>query len=179
MKPKPTNQSFNPAVLPMEYQPRAIHAFDDQHARHYLIPGKIFVAAQPFAITTIVGSGVALCLWDSEHRIGGANHFMLPEGPDYDKESTRYGNISNPALLQRLSKLGANPKALEAKVFGGSLPKVNFGQEVGHVGDRNVQTVLHFLKLHGIRLVHSDVGGTRGRKIVFHTDDGRTWAESL
>ena len=47
MNSKPKTQPFNPAVLPMEYLPRVTYAFDDKHTRHYLIPGKIFVAAQP------------------------------------------------------------------------------------------------------------------------------------
>src|SRR5258708_15953749 len=96
---KPKTQSFNPAVLPMEYLPHVLDASDDKHARHYLIPGKIFAAAQPFAISTIVGSGVALCLWDSERAIGGANHVILPEGPEDSPNPTRYANLPNPALL--------------------------------------------------------------------------------
>src|SRR5215475_5920107 len=98
MTSKPKMQAFNPAVLPMEYLPRIPYASDDKHTRHYLIPGKIFVAAQPFAISTIVGSGVALCLWDSAQCIGGVNHYMLPQGPDDDPNATRYGNVANPVL---------------------------------------------------------------------------------
>jgi chemotaxis protein CheD len=163
----------------MEFRPRIPHASDGSHTRHYLIPGKIFVAAQPFAISTIVGSGVVLCLWDSVHRIGGANHSMLPEGPDDGQNSTRYGSIANPALLQRMLELGADPKTLEAKIFGGSLPKLTFAHGKGHLGDRNVLIVTSFLNVKGIRLVGSDVGGIRGRKVIFQTDDGQTWAESL
>ena len=163
----------------MEYRPRIPHASDGSHTRHYLIPGKIFVAAQPFAISTIVGSGVVLCLWDSGHRIGGANHFMLPEGPDDGQNSTRYGSIANPALLQRLLELGADPKALEAKIFGGSLPKITFANRESHLGDRNVRIATYFLNEKGIRLVQCDVGKTRGRKVVFQTDDGYSWAEPL
>jgi chemotaxis receptor (MCP) glutamine deamidase CheD len=33
--------------------------------------------------------------------------------------------------------------------------------------------------MNGIRLVHSEVGGTHGRKLVFHTDDGQAWSEQL
>jgi chemotaxis protein CheD len=179
MNPKSKTQGFNPAVLPMEYLPRIPYASDDKHTRHYLIPGKIFVAAQPFAISTIVGSGIALCLWDSVHHIGGANHFMLPEGPDDNANATRYGNIANPTLLQKLQDLGAEVKSLEAKIFGGSLPNVTFNNTEGHLGDRNVEVVTRFLNLNGIRLVQSDVGGTRGRKVIFQTDDGRTWTEQL
>ena len=179
MNSKPKSQIFNPAVLPMEYLPRIPYAFDDKHTRHYLIPGKIFVAAQPFAITTIVGSGIALCLWDSERGIGGANHFMLPQGPEDGENATRYANIANPALLKRMLTLGAEPRTLEARIFGGSLPNVNFGNEKDHLGDVNVKTVTHFLKMNDIRLVQSDIGGTRGRKLIFQTDDGRAWSEQL
>jgi len=179
MSSKPKSQTFNPAVLPMEYLPRIPYAFDDKHARHYLIPGKIFVAAQPFAISTILGSGVALCLWDPDRGIGGANHVMLPEGPEESDNATRYANVANPALLKRMLGLGAEPNRLEAKIFGGSLPNVTFGNEKDHLGDRNVKAATHFLKMNGIRVAQKDVGGTRGRKLIFQTDDGRSWSELL
>ncbi len=176
---KTKTQSFNPAVLPMEYLPRVLDASDDKHARHYLIPGKIFAAAQPFAISTIIGSGVALCLWDSENHIGGANHFILPDGPEDSVNAARYANVANPALLKRMLDLGAQLRSLEARIFGGSLPAVTFSSGGDCVGERNVHTVTHFLKLNSIRIVQSEVGGTQGRKLVFHTDDGKTWSELL
>lgn len=179
MTAKPKMQAFNPAVLPMEYLPRIPYASDDKHTRHYLIPGKIFAAAQPFAITTILGSGVSLCLWDSALGIGGANHVMLAEGPEESENATRYANIGNPALLKRMLSMGAEIKTLEAKIFGGSLPNVSFGSDRVHMGEMNVKATTHFLQMNGIRLVQNEVGGTRGRKLVFHTDDGRAWSEQL
>jgi chemotaxis protein CheD len=176
---KPKTPSFNPAMLPMEYLPRVPAPPDDKHARHYLIPGKVFAAAQPFAISTIVGSGVALCLWDSVQHIGGANHFMLPEGPENSENATRYANVANPALLQRMVDLGAERANLEARIFGGSIPGVTFSNGGECLGDRNVQVAIHFLKMNGIRLVQSEVGGTQGRKLVFHTDDGHAWSDQL
>ncbi len=166
-------------MLPVEFRPRLPFASDDQHTHHYLIPGKVFAAAQPFSISTIVGSGVVLCLWDSACRIGGANHFMLPEGREGSADETRYGNVANPTLLQRLLDLGASLKTLEAKIFGGSLPIAKFGHAAGHLGDHNVQITTQFLAAKGIRLVLSEVGGRRGRKVIFQTDDGRTWVEQL
>jgi chemotaxis protein CheD len=172
-------KSFNPAVLPMEYLPRNLGAPDDKHGRHYLIPGTIFAAAQPFAISTIVGSGVVVCLWDSAHDVGGANHFMLPEGPEGSENATRYANVANPALLQRMLDLGAERETLEARIFGGSLPQLTFGNGGNRLGERNVQVATQFLNMSGIRLVQREVGGTRGRKLVFHTDDGRAWVDQL
>jgi chemotaxis protein CheD len=179
MTSKPKMQTFNPAVLPMEYLPRIPQASDDTHTRHYLIPGKIFVAAQPFAISTILGSGVALCMWDTALGIGGANHVMLPEGPETSENASRYANVANPALLQRLLGLGAEPKTLEAKLFGGSMPKVTSGKGKSHLGELNVKAATQFLQLNGIRLTHSEVGGSRGRKLIFHTDDGRFWSKEI
>ena len=176
---KPKMQAFNPAVLPMEYRPRIPSASDEKHTRHYLIPGKLFAAAQPFAITTILGSGIALCLWDSALCIGGANHVMLAEGPEESDNATRYANVAHPALLQRLIDLGAEIKTIEAKVFGGSLPNCSFGNDKSHLGDLNLQATMDFLRKQKIRVVQTDVGGTRGRKLVFHTDDGRSWLEQL
>jgi chemotaxis protein CheD len=170
-------QSSAMAVLPMEYLPRIPYASDDKHARHYLIPGKVFAASHPFAISTIVGSSVVLCLWDSECHIGGASHFLLPEGPE--EHATRYANVANPALLQRMLELSAGHKTLEAKIFGGSQTSVTFGNSGDSVGERNVHATTSFLTTNNIRLIQREVGGTHGRKLVFHTDDGLTWWEEL
>ena len=170
---------FNPAVLPMEFRPRMAHASDEEHTKHYLIPGKVFATAQPFAISTIVGSGVAVFLWDSVNKVGGANHFMLPEGPESGENAMRYGNVANPALLQRMLDLGAERRNLEAKIFGGSVSGINFGGEGERLGERNLQTAEKFLRMNGIRVVYNEVGGIRGRKVVFQTDDGRAWSDEL
>ena len=179
MNPRPKPPSFNPAVLPMEYFPRIAHVSDDKHTKHYLIPGKIFATSQPFAISTIVGSGVVLCLWDSVNKIGGINHFMLPEGPENSETAARYANVANPALLQKMLDLGADRGSMEARIFGGSLPGISFGGEGEHLGDRNVEAANHFLEMNRIRVTRSEVGGTHGRKLVFHTDDGKAWSEEL
>jgi chemotaxis receptor (MCP) glutamine deamidase CheD len=59
------------------------------------------------------------------------------------------------------------------------LPAVTFSSGGDCVGERNVQVVTYFLKMNSIRLVQSEVGGTRGRKLVFQTDDGRAWSDQL
>jgi chemotaxis protein CheD len=104
---------------------------------------------------------------------------MLAEGPAESDNSNRYANVGHPALLDKLLNLGAKIKTLEAKIFGGSLPNCSFGNEKSHMGQLNVQATVHFLQGKGIRVVQNEVGGTRGRKLVFHTDDGRAWSEKL
>ena len=166
-------------TLPLEYFPRISSVSDARHGRHYLIPGQIFVSPQPFAVTTIVGSGCALCLWDPTTGIGGAGHFIFPEGPENDLDPGRYGNHAGKNLLQRLLDLGADPEKLQAKLYGGTHPKVTFGNTRECLGHRNVKLAIHFLQEKGIHLVESEVGGTQGRKLVFQTDDGQAWSQQL
>ncbi|HXZ29378.1 MAG TPA: chemotaxis protein CheD [Terriglobales bacterium] len=166
-------------TLPQEYYPRLAEAGDVPRGRHYLIPGQIFASPQPFAITTIVGSGCALCLWDPSTGIGGACQFVFPDGPEDGLDPARYGNHATAALLQRLLDLGADPGALQAKLYGGAHPKITFGNARECLGHRNVKVAIHFLKEKNIRLVESEVGGTQGRKLVFQTDDGRAWWQRL
>lgn len=179
MNSRPKNPQFNPAVLPMEFRPRMAFVSDDKHTRHYLIPGKVFASNQPFAVSTIVGSGITVCLWDAVHKIGGVNHFMLPEGSEGGENATRFGNVANPALLSKMLDLGAQPKNLEAKIFGGSLSGISFGAEGERLGERNLHAAEHFLRMNGIRVVQNETGGTHGRKLVFQTDDGKAWCEEL
>ena len=64
-----------------------------------------------------------------------------------------------------------NCKATSAKVFGGArmLSQLSFGM----ISERNVAVAREFLRKHGIRIVAEDVGGARGRKILFHTKSGK------
>ena len=44
----------------------------------YITQGEDAVGADPeTVITTILGSCISICLWDSEARVGGMNHLLL------------------------------------------------------------------------------------------------------
>jgi chemotaxis protein CheD len=171
--------TFNPAALPKDSTNSVSGEVPEGYIKHYLIPGKIFVAAAPHAITTILGSGVSICLWDPSTGIGGANHFLLPEGPTSDANATRYANTANERLITEIVALGAKIGSLQAKVFGGSQPAISFGNTEESLGDRNVQVATHFLVAKGIPVKERHIGGTRGRKYIFFTDNGSVWTQQL
>lgn len=176
---KPKFPTPNHEVLPMEYTSRLSALVDEKHAKRYLMPGNLVAASKPTAVTVIVGSGVALCLWDSVKGIGGANHVLLPEGSEQDGNVMRYANVANEALLRQLLELGASLPQLRAKLFGGSQPLVTFGNTADCLGNRNVEAGLNFLRDKGIRIAEKEVGGTRARKVIFQTDDGRAWSQQI
>ncbi|MGZ5278692.1 MAG: chemotaxis protein CheD [Pseudobdellovibrionaceae bacterium] len=142
--------------------------FFDQKTKLFLMPGKIVVADQETLISTLLGSCVAVCLHDPLTKIGGMNHYLLPEVLNNEKPSPRYGVFAIPELIREMDKKGADIYQLQAKVFGGGNVLVDnkLGQSIGI---RNIEIAEKTLKEHGIWIVRKDVGGIRGRKITFDT----------
>jgi chemotaxis protein CheD len=137
----------------------------------YLHPGQLFATAEPHAVTTILGSCVAVCLWDAQLGVGGMNHFLLPHFAGSRSTSARFGSVALELLLQKLVGLGARQAALRAKVFGGAC--VLEALRGSHpLGDANVDVARRFLRRVEVPIVAEDVGGDQGRKLVFQTDDG-------
>jgi chemotaxis protein CheD len=138
----------------------------------YLQPGQVFASAEATEATTVLGSCVAVCLWDLRLRIGGANHFLLPYLADGESASPRYGNVAIERLMRDLESLGSRPEDLVAKVFGGAAVLEAFRDERAHLGAKNVDLARRILNAHAIPIVAEDVVGVRGRKLIFHTDSG-------
>jgi len=163
---------FDPAVLPVDAMKGFERDDTGAEARHFLYPGQLFVSREPAVVTTILGSCAALCLWDRHKKIGGMNHYLLPEGDEVGAKRLRYGNIANPELLRELLALGCEIKHLQAKVFGGS--SAFAADPTQSLGARNVQLAEEFVHNAGIRLVAKEVSGKHGRRLIFHTYDGVT-----
>ena len=91
--------------------------FDCEAAK--ILPGEYFVSEEGIVIMTVLGSCIAACIWDSQRRIGGMNHFMLPDNGGGASDSGRYGSFAMELLINEMLKMGASRMTLEAKVFGG------------------------------------------------------------
>jgi chemotaxis protein CheD len=137
----------------------------------YLHPGQVAAFAEPAAVSTILGSCVGVCLWDPRAAVGGLNHFLLPETPERGAPSPRFGDAAMQGLLEKVVALGAHPARLRARVYGGACVLSAF-EAADHLGLRNVQAALRFLEERGIPVEARATGGRRGRKLLFHTDDG-------
>ena len=139
-----------------------------------VLPGEFFVSDEDMLIVTTLGSCIAACLWDRERRIGGMNHFMLPEGSD---GSGRYGSYAMELLINQLLKRGASRSTLEAKVFGGGAVIANMTSI--NVGERNTQFVLDYLRAERIPVVSKDVLDTCARKVCMLPASGKALVKRL
>ena len=72
-------------------------------------------------LTAVLGSCVAVCLFDPTARIGGMNHYLLPLGDDSASEDARlrYGSFAIRTLIRRLENRGAKRVRMRAKLYGG------------------------------------------------------------
>lgn len=143
----------------------------------YLHAGQVAAARWPTAVTTVLGSCVAVCLHDPVARTGGMNHFLLAL-PVARERSARFGTIAVPALLDAVIAAGARRERLVAKVFGGAKVLGSI-QGTRNLGEENVTLALRLLEDAGVPVLERDVLGELGRKLIFHTDDGSAWVRQL
>lgn len=139
--------------------------------RHFLFPGTIFAEPDEFLISTVLGSCVAVCLWDKVVCKGGINHFMLPLWNGEGLATPKYGNIAMEKLLAKMFAIGCRRENLVAKVFGGA-NVTGTGLEGFLIGDRNITLAVQMLEEFRIPVVARDVGGRVGRKIIMNSATG-------
>lgn len=165
--------------VPSTPKKRSLPGDDGDAPRVTIHIGGIRASKEPLMIDTVLGSCIAACLYDSESRIGGMNHFMLPEGIDpKNPNSTRYGVHAMELLISDLMRLGASRNRFRAKVFGGG-HVLKIRESAKGVPQRNIEFIRRFLESEKIPIVKEDVGGYQPRRILFQTDTSRVFVKYL
>ncbi|MGE5640391.1 MAG: chemoreceptor glutamine deamidase CheD [Clostridia bacterium] len=160
------------AAKPVVYRDRH---FDIDAAK--IGPGEYYITQRDMVIVTVLGSCVSACMRDPVAKVGGMNHFMLPdrdaEGPL--SASARYGAYAMEVLINQLFALGAKRERLEAKLFGAArvLPGMS------DIGERNAKFALDYLRRESIRVLAEDLGHDEPCKIYFFAQTGRVLLKRL
>jgi len=129
-------------------------------------------------LATLLGSCVAVSLWDPRLRVGGLNHFMLPKfekSVNRDLDVLLCGNYCMEALINGMLARGAQKKRLQGKAFGGgnvisSLAGVSIGQ-------RNAEFACEWLAREGVPLLASDLMGPWSRKVILDPQTGEAFCK--
>jgi chemotaxis protein CheD len=151
--------------------------FYDAHFKNdavKILPGEYFVHHEDMLIMTTLGSCIAACIYDRNAKVGGMNHFMLPDGAG---DSGRYGSYAMELLINEMMKRGASRLTMEAKVFGGG--QVVSGMTTMNVGERNTTFVMDYLKTERIPVVSKDVLDVYPRKVCFLPGSGKAMVKRL
>jgi chemotaxis receptor (MCP) glutamine deamidase CheD len=141
--------------------------------------GEVFASRQPTVIKTLLGSCIAVCLWDPVTRIGGMNHFLLPRSLNGSQDDpARFGVHAMDLLIGEMLKSGAERSRIRAKVFGGAhVLDIAVGED--SVPSQNIAFAFDFLRRDGFKIVSEDVGGYLPRRVHFQSDSGRAFVQRI
>lgn len=133
-------------------------------------------AINPQKIMTVgLGSCIGIALLDKTTGIGGLAHIMLPDSKQFNNVTNpaKFADLAIPILVEKMEKLGATRRNIKAKIAGGAA-MFSFSDKsmVMDIGSRNSESVKKVLKELTIPLMAEDVGGNKGRTIVFSTENG-------
>lgn len=142
--------------------------------------GDCYVTSDDEVITTVLGSCIAACVRDPRLKVGGMNHFMLPEGradggdagADY---AMRYGAFAMEYLVNELIRRGADRRRLEVKLFGGA----SIMATLSDVGRRNIEFVRAFLATEGYAIVAEDLGDVVPRRVKYFPHTGKAMVRRM
>lgn len=133
---------------------------------YYLAPGHIYLSHEPARISTVLGSCVAVSLWDSKKEYGGMAHFLYPFVADRKKATAQYGNVAIKYLIDMFLEAGAREKDLSAQIFGGALSGAG---DCAKIARENISAARKVLRAYRIKIISEDIAGNMGRKIVYNT----------
>ena len=132
-------------------------------------PGYVYFSKKATLLRAVVGSCVAVCLWDKQNKCGGMNHFIKPAAMEKAEATPVYGNAGIAALIKMMEDAGCNRGDVVAHILGGGAPE---GEAAPTLGERNVAAARETLTRRKIVILAEDTGGPVGRKIAFDTGTG-------
>lgn len=125
--------------------------------------------------TYALGSCVAVVAYDPVVRAGGLLHAMLPQSklsPDKARaQPAMFVDTGMAALLRALTGLKVDYRRSHIFLAGGAA--VLGGSDMFKIGERNVRATLDLLGELGMRVSHSEVGGTINRTVHLEIGTGQ------
>ncbi len=143
-----------------------------------IVAGGLHASAQGDVIRTLLGSCVAVCLYDPVARVGGMNHFMLPDGHNADRNAAAFGVNAMELVINAMMKCGGDRRRFVAKVFGASTLRAE-GAGFADIAPRNAKFALEFLADEEIPVAAQKLGGRSALSVRFDTATGRALVREI
>jgi chemotaxis protein CheD len=140
--------------------------------------GEYKVAASPLILRTILGSCVAVIVYDKINKIGGLAHVYLPTGKDYNNNrdttitSHKFADVLLPLMIEEILKKNGNRRYFAAYLVGGASLFDMKPAGILDIGNKNLNAVRAELSEININYFELAVGGNKGRKVYFNLKNG-------
>jgi len=135
----------------------------------YVGIGKVMVTKSPVILFTILGSCLAVTLYNREMKIGGMAHILMAGD---GSEDTKYVKPAIDHMIKKLEALGGRDLSWVAKITGGSTMNEGSNMLVANVGRYTALQALELLFEKQLNIVGMHVGGDCRRGVYFHLDTG-------
>lgn len=152
---------------------------------YHLQIGECAMSTTPLVISTVLGSCVSITFFHPVKACGAMFHALLPKSSAFFRSGgqatpCRFVDSAVESLLSKFARKGIDPEELEIKLFGGAETIAQGDRESKvNVAHQNVTMAESILAEKGLKAIAKDVGGTLGRKILFHTHTGDVWLYRL
>ena len=138
--------------------------------------GNRAIATRPrHMLSAVLGSCVAVCLWDPEARVGGMNHILVARDQRDGDDSDFAGINAMELLVNDLLKAGARRSGFVCKLFGGA----EMVKGLSRVGALNADFVRDYCRQERIRCLGESLGGDSARQLRFFPYEGRVMLKRL
>ncbi len=140
--------------------------------------GVCVLSRSEHVIMTTLGSCISVCMFDPIIKVGGMNHFLLPEERNAERKdsfSMRYGNNAMEILLNEILKRGGQRARIVLKAFGaGNVLSIN-----AEIGAKNQAFLKKYIADEDMTLETCDLGGDYPRRVAFFPSTGKAFVKLL
>ena len=137
--------------------------------------GQITAGQASDRMKAVLGSCIGLAIYHPRIKAGAMAHIVLPDSAGRNGTPGKFADTAVPEMLTLLARLGTPAHGLTAKLAGGA--NMFGGSGPLQIGDSNARAVARALKNAGIRVAGQDIGGTKGRRVVFDCASGAMTVE--
>jgi chemotaxis protein CheD len=133
----------------------------------FVRPGELALAEDGSTLVSVAARGIVVCLWAPAPPMAGMAHVLEASTTDPRKATGRFANAAIPELARMVRSRGA--VNLEAQLLGGAFRD----DDEESAGKRLAKASMRILDRIGVPVVSSDLGGSKGRKVVFDGTSGQ------
>jgi chemotaxis protein CheD len=144
--------------------------------------GDLFVSKTEDLVAYSLGSCIGICLWDPIAKVAAMSHVVLPTAPASGPVATpgKFGDTAVPAMLDALTRAGAQKFRLQCKIAGGAaVLAIGGGGSLPKIGERNIESVKEALAKVNIRILGQETGGNQGRTVRLEPPSGRVLVRTV
>jgi chemotaxis protein CheD len=134
--------------------------------------GDIVIGNGEDRFSTVLGSCIAIMMFDPTQKLGAMAHILLPyRRTSGDDNIGKYADVAIPEMLEQLVNKGCTPRKIWAKLAGGA---AMFNASSSFlIGERNLAASREVLEKISVPVLATHCGGTKGRRALFYPGSGK------